>query len=53
MFWWSLGAIVIISLGLSLISLKKLEQKHEVEKVKKDLEKGRVIYHSSEESDSS
>jgi len=50
-----LGAVVIIaliSIGLSLISLKNLKDKSEIEKVSESLKKGRVIYKSDHSSSS-
>ncbi len=46
MLYW-LGFIAILSLGLSLYSYKKEQEKHELDRVKEDLTKGKVIFHSS------
>ena len=46
MFYW-LGVIAIISVGLAIHSYKKEQEKHELEKVKEELNKGKVIFHSS------
>ena len=40
--------IAAVSIIWAFISLRKERQKHEIEAAKKDLSKGRVIYHSSE-----
>jgi len=40
--------LIVVSVLLALYSLKKELQKHEVEDAKRDLSKGRVVYHSSD-----
>ena len=45
--WLVVIAIAIISIILSVIALKDLENKIHVDQVKKKLFKGRVIFHDS------
>lgn len=40
--------IAVISVFLALFSLRRELQKHEVEEARKDILKGRVIFHSSD-----
>lgn len=45
--------ILIVSIIWALISLKREKNRHEVIKAKEDINKGRVIFHSSSVGDSS
>jgi len=44
-FWIIL--IAVVSIVLSLISLKRELQKHDTEDIKKEISKSRVIFHSA------
>jgi len=44
--FWAVIIIAAISIALSFVSFKKERQKHEIEEAKKDISRGRVIYHS-------
>ncbi len=53
MFIFWIVVIVFISIVWAAVSLKKEKTRHEIDKVKKEMAKGKVIFHSSEVSDSS
>lgn len=53
MFLTAVIIIILISVGLSFLSLKNLKDKSEIEKVSKTLQKGRVIYKSDHSASSS
>lgn len=44
--FWVVLIIALISIAWAFVSLTKERQKHEIEEAKKDISKGRVIYHS-------
>ena len=50
-FWITI--IVVVSVIWAIIALKKEKNKKELYEAKKDLEQGRVVFHSSDASDSS
>lgn len=50
-FW--IVIILSVSVVWAFISLKKEKNRHEVNKVKEEINKGRVIFHSSSLGDSS
>ena len=50
LFWIML--IAIISVVWAFLSLKKERQRHEIDKAKEDISRGRVIFHSSSETKS-
>ena len=52
MFFWIL-IIAIISILWAVFSLKKEKNKREIIEAKNEISKGRVIFHSSDVSDSS
>jgi preprotein translocase subunit YajC len=51
-FFWIM-IIAIISFLWALISLRKEKNRHEINKAKEEIAKGRVIFHSSDAKDSS
>lgn len=52
MLYW-IVLIAIVSVFLAFVSLKKEKNKRELNEVKKEMAKGKVIFHSSDASDSS
>ena len=50
-FW--IVILMLVSVIWALIALKKEKNKKDLNEAKKDIEKGRVIFHSSDSSDSS
>lgn len=53
MIYISIAVIFLISIMFAYISLKREKNKKEVKEVKEDLKKGKVIYYSSDSTDSS
>ena len=50
MFIWIIIIIAIVSIGLSIFSLLRLEDRGDIKKIKKDLDKNRVLYQDSSNS---
>lgn len=46
MFFWIIILLIIISVLMAFFSLKKLGDKREIEKTKKELLKGKIIFKS-------
>ncbi|MEK9176606.1 MAG: hypothetical protein AAB520_04135 [Patescibacteria group bacterium] len=53
MIFWLIAVIGIISVVWAFISFKRENKKHEMHHVKKEMAKGRVIYYSSSDKESS
>lgn len=53
MFFFWIVVIGIISVVWAAVTLKRERNRKEIEKAREDIAKGRVVFHSSEASDSS
>lgn len=53
MFFLAIIIIAVVSVVMSIVSLKKQNSKQELEKARDELVKGRVIFHSSGDSSTS